>query len=61
MMLGLVLAQGHQHDLAGFEDRAQAHRDGLRRHVLFAEEIAGGVAARDRVERGQPRAAVARR
>ncbi len=54
----LVLAEGDQHDLAGFEDRAQAHRDGLHGHVLLAEEIAGRVAPRERIERGQPRAAV---
>ena len=42
MMPRLVLAERHQQHLAGVEDRAQAHRDGLRRHVLFAEEIAGG-------------------
>ena len=39
---------------------ADAHRDGVGRHVLFAEKIAGRVAPRDRVERRQPRAADAR-
>ena len=56
----LVLAEGQQDDLAGVEDGADAHRQGLVRHVLLAEEAAGGVAARHRVERDQARAAVAR-
>ena len=40
---------------------ADAHRDGLVRHVLLAEKVAGRVAPRDRIERHQPRAAVPRR
>ena len=47
--------------LRRFEDGADAHRERLVRHVFLAEEAAGGVAARDRVERDQARAAVARR
>ncbi len=39
--LRLVLAQRDEHDFAGVEDRRQAHRERLRGHVLFAEEIAG--------------------
>ena len=57
----LVLAERHDDDLAGFEDRADAHRQRLVRHVLLAEEAAGGVAARHRIERDQARPAVARR
>ncbi len=57
----LVLAEGHEHDLAGVEDGADAHGQRLVRHVLLAEEIAGRVAARHRVERDQPGAAVPRR
>ena len=57
----LVLAEGHDDDLAGLEDGADAHGQGLVRHVLLAEEAAGGVAARHRIERDQARAAVARR
>ena len=57
----LVLAEGQEHDLAGVEDGADAHRQGLVRHVLLAEETAGRVAARHRVERDQARPAVAGR
>ena len=53
-----MLAQRDQQDLAGVKDRAQAHRDGLRGHVLLAKEIAGRVAPRDRVERAHPGAAI---
>ena len=56
-----VLAEPHEDDLAGLQDGADAHRDGLLRHVVFAEKAAGGVAARHRVERHQARSAVARR
>ena len=55
----LVLAERQHDELPCGENRADAHRDRLPRHVLFAEEIAGGVEARDAVERDQPRAAVA--
>ncbi len=54
----LVFAQRDQDDLAGFKNRRQPHRDRVQRHVFFAEEITGRVAPRDRIERGQPRAAV---
>src|SRR5262249_22722077 len=49
-----VLAERHDDDLAGFEDGADAHRQRLLRHVLLAEEAAGGVAARHRIERHEP-------
>ena len=55
----LVLAEGQQADLAGGQDRADAHRDRLVGHVLFAEEIAGRVQPRHAVQVDQPRAAVA--
>src|SRR5207248_9603436 len=58
---GLALAEGQDEDLAGVEDVADAHGQGLDRHVLLAEEAGGGVAAGHRVERHQPRAAGARR
>ena len=45
-------------DAAGFEDRADPHRNGPSRHVLLAEEIARRVHPRDAVERDQSRAAV---
>ena len=51
---GLVLAGGEDHDLARLEDRGDAHRDRFARHVLLAEEVGGGVLARDRVEGDQP-------
>ncbi len=54
--LRLVLTGGHQHDLASLQDRAHAHRDRLHRHVVFSEEIAGGVATRERVEKNEARA-----
>ena len=58
----LVLAEGHQHDLAGFEDRAHAHRDGLGRHVLLGQKnrwprrarvTGSSVASRVRLFRGE--------
>src|SRR5262249_29135279 len=58
---GLVFAEAHQHDLAGVENGADAHRDGLLGYVLLAEEAAGRVLARHRIERDQARAAMARR
>src|SRR5262249_45830339 len=48
-------------DLAGVENGADAHRDGLLGYVLLAEEAAGRVLARHRIERDQARAAMARR
>ena len=57
----LVLAEGQQHQLAGRENRAHAHGDGLAGHVPLAEEVAGGVHSSDAVKRDQPRAAVAGR
>ena len=51
---GLVLAGGENHDLAGLEDRGDAHRDRLAGHVLLAEEVGGGVLPRHQVERDQP-------
>ena len=55
--LGLMLAQGDEQDLAGVIDRAQAHREGLRRHVGFTVEVARQGPAGDRIERAQPRPA----
>ena len=53
-----MLAKGQKQDLAGFQDRTDAHRNRLGRHVLLAEKIACGGRARDRIERTEPRAAV---
>ena len=53
----LALAKRNHHHALGFENRAHAHRDRARRHVLFAEEIAGGVFTRDTIERDETRAA----
>src|SRR5437867_2462965 len=49
----LVLAERQQDDALGLEDGADAHGQGLVRHVLLAEEAAGGVAARHGVEGGE--------
>ena len=58
---GLVLAKRQQDDLACFENGADAHRQGLVRHIFLAKEAAGRVAPRHGVERHQPRSAMARR
>jgi hypothetical protein len=54
----LVLAGGDDHDLARGEDRRDAHRHRLARHVLLAEEVGGRVEARDVVEVDDARAAL---
>ena len=46
----LVLAGREDRDLARVEDGGDAHGNGFARHVIFAEEIGGGVGTRDRVE-----------
>src|SRR5205823_9611176 len=58
---GLVFAEGHDDDLPGLQDGADAHRDRLVRHVLFAEKPAARVPAGNRVEGGQAGAAGAGR
>ena len=58
---GLVLAGRDQRDLPRLEDRRDAHRDRLGRHVLLAEEVGRGVLARDRVQVDEPRARAAPR
>src|SRR6266566_1751596 len=55
---GLVLARRDERDLPRFHDRGHAHRDRFRGHVVLAEEIAGGVATGDRVERNTTGAGV---
>jgi hypothetical protein len=57
--VGLVLAPGHQDDAAGVHDRADAHRQRVAGRAGVAAEVAGGIAARERVERDQPRERVA--
>ena len=57
----LVLAEGHDDDLARLHDRADAHGQRLVRHVVFAEEVARGITPRHRIERHRPRPALARR
>ena len=47
----LVLAKRHDDDFPRLHDRADAHRQRLLRHVLFAEKVRGGIAARHRIER----------
>ena len=54
-----VLTQRDDQDLPRLEDRPHAHRDRLQGHVFLAEEVAGRVLSRDRVERDHSRAAVA--
>ena len=46
----LVLARRQNRDLAGLENRRDAHRHGLTRNEIFAEEIRRGIASRDRVQ-----------
>ncbi len=58
---GLVLAEGHDGDLARLQDGADTHGQGLVRHVLFAEKIVGSIPARNRVERNHSGPAMARR
>ena len=57
---GFMFAEGHEEDAAGVEDAGDAHREGVVRHVLLAEEAVGGVAAGDAVECNKPRAAILR-
>ena len=56
----LVLAEGQQHHAAGVEDRSHTHRDRLPGNIPFAEEITGGVAAGNAVERDQAGTALLR-
>src|SRR5262249_37733534 len=56
--LRLLLAGGHHGDPMGVEDSADAHRQGLMGHVVLAKEVAGRIAARDRIERGPASSAV---
>jgi hypothetical protein len=53
-----VLAGGHEDDLVGVEDGADPHRDGLLRHVFFAEEIARRVLACNFIEDDHARSRV---
>ena len=54
----LVLAGRDDRDLTRVENRRDAHRHRLARHVLLAEEIGRGVAPRHGVERDEPGAAL---
>src|SRR5439155_2349178 len=54
-------AEAHDDDLAGLENRADAHRQGLLGHVVFAEETAGGVTTGNGVKSNQTRPAMAGR
>jgi hypothetical protein len=51
---GLLLAQRQQHDPAGPQNRAHAHRDGAAGNVCLAEEVAGGILSCHLVQRDQP-------
>src|SRR4029079_424323 len=53
-----VLAGGDDRALARVANCRAAHRHRLARHELLAEEVGGGVLARDRIERDEPRAAI---
>ncbi len=55
---GLRLAPREERDAARVEDRADAHRDRVPRHVGFAEKITRRVAPGQRVERDEPRARI---
>ena len=50
----LLLAPGHQDDLPGLEDGADAHRYGFGRYVLLAAEITGGIVPGQVIKRNQP-------
>jgi hypothetical protein len=56
---GLGLAPGEEQDAARLEDGADAHGDGMAGDVGLAEEIAGGVAPGEGVERDEAGARVA--
>src|SRR3954454_9042702 len=45
------LVRESETDLTRFHDARDAHGDGFGGHVVLAEEVSGGVAAGDRVER----------
>ena len=49
----LMFAERHDDDLAGFQNSADTHSDGLVRHILFAEEITSRVSPGHWVERHQ--------
>ena len=51
----LCSPKASMYDLPGVQDRTDPHRDGASWHVLFAEEVAGGVDACDAIQRDQPR------
>src|SRR5690606_354671 len=55
--LRLMLTERHDDNLLRLQDRADAHRDRLERHVLFAAEGARRVDASDGVEDHLPRLA----
>ena len=56
--VGLVLAGGEDGDLAGLEDRGDAHGERLTGNVLLAEEVGGRVTPGNGVERDEPGAAL---
>ena len=58
---GLVLAGREDEDLAGLEDRGDAHRERLARDVLLAEEIGRRVLPGHQVERDEAGAALGAR
>ena len=51
---GFALAPGHQIHFLGFVDGSHTHRDGTAGYVLFAEEIAGGIATRQDIQGHHP-------
>jgi len=56
-----VFAECQQQDLARLQDGANTHGQGTLRHVLFTEEVAGGILASHLVEIDQARSAGGRR
>ena len=54
----LVLPGGENEDLAGVENRGDAHRDRLARNILLAEEVRGRIHPRHEVQGDEPGAAV---
>ena len=58
---GFAFAESKQENLLRFEDRADTHRDGTARDIVFAKEIACRIASRQAIERNHAGAAAAAR
>ena len=52
--LRFMLADSEKQNSTGCENRAETHREGLCRDVVFAKEVTCDSTASDRIERAQP-------